>query len=79
MSLAAQLANIQPMRPGGTCSFVSLYTRLNNADAQWLRDILDDPEVTSSTIAGVLRAEGHDIAPVTVHRHRRKECRCESR
>lgn len=79
MSLAATHATIRPARPGGTCSFVALYARLDEEDATWLRDALDDPDVASSTIAAALRVEGHDIAPVTVARHRRKECRCESR
>lgn len=80
MSLAATHATIRPTRPGGTCSFVALYARLDENDTTWLRDALDD-EVgfTAAEIAETLRADGHDVARVTVARHRRKECRCESR
>lgn len=78
MSLAAAHATIRPSRRGALCSFVGLYSALDNADTVWLLDALDG-DMDAVEISSTLRAAGHNISSTTVRRHRRQECTCEPR
>jgi hypothetical protein len=50
--------------------------KLDDIDAQALRNALEDADIGGEQIAAALRAEGHDIAGQTVQRHRRQHCGC---
>lgn len=63
-------------RRGPTCSFGRLLGLLTPQDAEVVRAALADDTITASTIAAVLRSNGHDIGDHTVARHRAGKCKC---
>lgn len=78
--MLADLHDKRPRRrPGGTCTIVRIIARLEEDDRAWLLAALDDPDEKSSDIAWTLTNAGHQISPVSLARHRRKDCTCESR
>jgi hypothetical protein len=67
--------------PPNKCTLGRLIDRLDGNDRVWLTGRLINPDDYSSVwISQHLRADGHDIAPHVVARHRRRSqgngCRC---
>lgn len=59
------------------CSIAVVLGSLADDEAAALTAALADEDITHAAISKVLRDNGHDIAAVTVSRHRRRECRCD--
>ena len=75
MSLRDTATTVQATRQGPPCSFVALYEQLDDGDTQWLTEQLES-SATSTWIASVLKAEGHQFSEFTVRRHRKGLCSC---
>ena len=75
MSLSAALAANRKTLKGPICTVCTLVAGLSADDATALQEAFDDFGFTSAAIARALKAEGHDVSPNTVIRHRKKECR----
>jgi hypothetical protein len=75
MSLSAALAANRKTLKGPICTVCTLMVGLSADDAAALQKAFDDFGFTSAAIARALKAEGHDISPNTVIRHRKRECR----
>jgi hypothetical protein len=75
MSLSAALAANRKTLKGPICTVCTLVANLSPEDAKALQEAFDDFGFTSAAIARALKAEGHDISPNTVVRHRKRECR----
>lgn len=77
MALIDDLLNKELLsaRPSMTCSVCILLNTLPQPEAEALSNALADPSVSKSAVARVLTANGHNIAPGTLHRHQRQECR----
>ena len=71
----AAAKNIKPRRMA--CSIAVVFGALDADEAKALTAALADEGITHVAISSVLRDNGHDISPITVSRHRRRECRCE--
>lgn len=76
MKFADALAQSEK-RPGTQCAIARLVTGLDDDDRAALQAAFDSDKVTSSTIARALVEMGFKIAPNTVSRHRRGDCRCD--
>lgn len=74
MSLADALEQNHVTRKGPCCTLCSLLESLDKADARVLANALSDASYTHNGISRALRAEGHNILPATVSRHRKGEC-----
>lgn len=61
------------------CTVARLIADLPDDDRVALSDALADPGILLSAIERALRADGYEIAAQTLGRHRRGDCRCESR
>ena len=59
------------------CSIAVVFGSLDADEAKALTAALADEGITHAAISKVLRDNGHDVAPVTVSRHRRRECQCD--
>jgi hypothetical protein len=76
MTLAAALQahKVTPLY-GPRCKVCLAMQSLDAKDSAALIAALADESFTSVAISSALRAEGHDIGPGPVSRHRRGECR----
>mgnify|MGYP000088402688 CR=1 FL=1 len=61
-------------RKGPGCTLCKLLNDLDAADSAALAAALADDDFTHAGIARALRESGHQIAAMTVSRHRRREC-----
>lgn len=75
MSLSAALAANRKTLKGPICTVCTLVASLSPDDAKALQEAFADQGFTSAAIARALKAEGHDVSPNTVIRHRKGECR----
>ena len=76
MTLAAALqAHKAAPKPGPRCSVCVVIEALDAKDRAALDAAIADPSFTSVVISAALRAEGYDIAPQPLQRHRRGDCR----
>ena len=75
MSLSAALAANKKTVKGPICTVCTLVAGLSADDVTALQEALDDPAFTGAAIVRALKAEGHDISPHTLIRHRKRECR----
>lgn len=69
-------------RAGGTCSVALLYERLDDADADKLREWMSDPMLSASAIhRELVEGVGYEHGVQTISRHRRTRaeggCMCE--
>lgn len=62
-------------RKGPDCRLCVAMRSMDAKDLQALTEALDDQAMSGAAIGRALRAEGHDISPVIVLRHRKGECR----
>ena len=60
-----------------SCSVGVLFGQLAKQDAADLRSAIENQSIPASTIAHVLKAEGHNVQASAVRRHRNKQCACE--
>lgn len=77
-SLLDDLAAPVTTRKGPQCTVGRLLTILSPIERDRLQEALDNPEWTASGLTRVLVKHGTPMAPQTVQRHRRGECRCRS-
>lgn len=75
MSLSASLAAHKRTTKGPVCTICTLVAGLSPEDATALQEALDDPGFTGAAIVRALRAEGHEVSPHALLRHRKRECR----
>lgn len=75
MSLANTLKQTGKGRPGSVCRVCRFLIELPKDDAATLREALAGSVYTHRQIADALTAEGWQVAPLTVGRHRRGVCR----
>lgn len=76
MTLAAALqAHKAAPQRGPRCSVCVVLQELNAKDRDALTEALADPSFTSVAISAALQAEGYDVAPQPLQRHRRGDCR----
>ena len=65
------------MTTDSTCHiFECKYARTLNQLTEAETEALETSDLTSATIARILRANGHDVHERVVQRHRRQECGC---
>ena len=76
MTLAAALQahKAAPVK-GPRCATCRVMAELDAKDRDALAAALADPSFTSVAISAALRAEGYDVAPQPLQRHRRGDCR----
>lgn len=78
-SLAEALNNLSATRGGPPCGVEVILDKLNDDDKQTLLAVLADRSVSSAGIATALTANGHNVNPSVIARHRRvgaNGCRC---
>lgn len=77
MGLLDDLRNAELFeRPGGPdCTVCTVLRELDPEISAALREKLLQPNVTNAALSRVLVANGHNIKPDTIGRHRRNECR----
>ncbi len=76
MTLAAALqAHKTASQRGRRCSVCAVFETLDAKDRAALDAAIADPSFTSVAISAALQAEGYDIAPQPLQRHRRGDCR----
>lgn len=74
MSLAAALEAEAARKPGPRCTLCLVLDRLPESEAEALAAALAGDTMASAGISRALIREGHNIAAVTVRRHRAGEC-----
>ena len=74
----SDLADEHPAAPvkGPPCTMGQIAERLDADDLAVLDGWMGNRSVTGSWIARQLVRAGHQVAPQTVQRHRRGECKC---
>lgn len=75
MSLSNALEANRAILKGPRCTVCTLMASLSSDDLAALEAAMADTAYTSAAISRALKAEGHQIAPITVGRHRKKDCR----
>ena len=65
----------EPAKP--TCTVGQALADMDDTLAEEVRAALNDPTLKGSAIARALTDRGWNIAPTTLARHRRGECRCD--
>ena len=76
MTLAAALqAHKVAAQRGPRCTVCQVLDTLDAKDRAALEAAIADPSFTSVAISAALRAEGYNIAPQPLQRHRRGDCR----
>lgn len=75
MTLSSALEAYKGTLKGPRCTVCTLLNDLSSDDLAALEAAMADPAFTSAAISRALKAEGHQIAPITVGRHRKKDCR----
>ena len=74
LSAALQAHKVRPAK-GPRCATCRVILQLDAKDRDALAAALADPSFTSVAISAALRAEGYDVAPQPLQRHRRGDCR----
>lgn len=76
MPLADDLAAADPTRPGPRCTVGVAIESMSDDDRAALAAAFARSDLPTTRIAEILQANGYDLKALTVHRHRKGECRC---
>lgn len=68
MSLAEQLNDLNVKLPA--CGVAKVLLQLDELEAEALKMAVDNPEVSTLKLSKVLKGNGFNISPKTIHRHR---------
>lgn len=77
MSLADDLGNDELFRhaSGGKCTFCVFLKGLDKVSLAKISERINNENITSASIARVLKKNGHNIGEGVVSRHRRGDCK----
>lgn len=76
-SLLDEILELQEAGRATGCTIKTIFESMEDSDRTALIAALENPSVTGSAIAAVLKRRGHPISSHTVQRHRRQVCSCE--
>lgn len=67
----------EPRRVSRRCGVAMIKDGMDKKSRADLDEAMDDPLITSATIARVLERNGHKITASAISRHKRGDCCCE--
>jgi hypothetical protein len=76
MTFAERASTAQAGRKGSDCTVGLLLESLPPDYLAEVRVALADYAIFATTIADILKADGYEIAPESLNRHRRNRCAC---
>ena len=76
VTFADRAAKAQRRRKGTLCTAGLVFDALDPSYRAEVEAALADPSVYTTTIAELLREDGHDLSAQNLHRHRRRRCAC---